>query len=133
MSSMLYIWRHANRVQQFQKHDALSIVAKPGFPHVREISKCDDEKEARRNIYGICVPMKKKHVKTFTVSRHTVTTGWARSRSPNYILIWPGHSPLYASCSGTSVKITKPAMVIPVAAVCCGYKHAIMSNVVAVH
>ena len=54
--SMLYIWRHANRVEQFQKHDALSIVLRKAWLPAMLPQSTSDEKEARRNVYGICVP-----------------------------------------------------------------------------
>ena len=53
--AVCYTRRHANRVQQF-RNDALSIVLRPGS---RKMSKCDDEKAARRK-------------ETFTVSRQTI-------------------------------------------------------------
>ena len=62
---MLYIWRHANRVQQFQKHDALSIV-------LRSLASATLSATCIVSVKCRNVTMKKKHVETFTVSLHTV-------------------------------------------------------------
>ena len=83
MSSMLYIWRHANRVQQFQKHDALSIV-------LRSLASRDAPSiDATCNVSVKCrnVTMKKKHVRcSYTRSNQSARGGLAPARPISSLL-----------------------------------------------